>query len=262
MLDISKYIETERLIHNWIRFLGAYAEAYIEPQEGDAHTNLNWNKDKIRFETRRAPNGLFMTYSPIQNGFQFLNEPNSKLFIVLHLSEKSVSEVKTEIQEILTSMDFDTTDLFSNLEFRYLEHHEESKIMNVINQREMLLQNEIRTITHDACTQLLEYFQCNSEIRVWPHNFDTGIYCKHKNGLEQFAGYSPGDSEVSEIPYFYNGFYKGGAKVYPENYPQLIKGYWETKKWGGAILPFTEHNEVCVTEFFIRSTQTFLIKNS
>ena len=163
-------------------------------------------------------------------------------------------------------MGLDTTILFSALEFKFPERLNAENMMELPDSKSIQLQNEVRTVANNACTELLDQFAQESEIRVWPHNFDTGVYCNYDNGLEQYAGYSPGDSEASESPYFYNGFYNNGEKVIPKDYPGLEDGFWETKQWGGAILQLSAFDrptefENNAAQFLANSTKTILDQN-
>lgn len=113
------------------------------------------------------------------------------------------------------------------------------------------IRNEVNRILHEY----LQQSGLQSEVRVWEHNFDTGIYCKHANGIDQYAGYAPADKEAYDKPYFYNSFFVNGKRVIPYNFKPLQNIIWETERWGGAILPMDRFENV---EGFLAAAPGFL----
>jgi hypothetical protein len=74
-----------------------------------------------------------------------------------------------------------------------------------------------------------------SEVRTWPHHFDTATLISHGEGRSNGVGFSPGDQYYDE-PYFY-------ANVSPQPDADRLTGSlagdgsWHTRDWIGAVLP-------------------------
>ncbi len=266
-IQLSNYIKTEQIIHNWVQLLGKFGIKYIPNQPDDSHENLGWNSDQNRLETWKTEKGIYMAFSPMNNRFEIHQQENNDLMATVEIHDQSIDDVKTSLIDALKKLNFDTNGIFENMSFRFQGQINPENKTTSADSEAVSLQNTIRSMANNACQEMLEKFNQKSEIRVWPHNFDTGIYCEHGNGLIQFAGYSPADDTASKVPYFYNSFYLNGEKVLPNAYPTLKEGFWETANWGGAILelpPIATANELqkIVSHFLIESTETMLTKNS
>lgn len=88
-------------------------------------------------------------------------------------------------------------------------------------------------------------FDGASEVRIWPHHYDTGIYIpyeKDDDGKDTkgiFAGWNMADEHVDE-PYYYITFFPY-KQVKLHQLPALIsKGYWHTKAFLGVFMKSTK----------------------
>lgn len=118
---------------------------------------------------------------------------------------------------------------------------------------------EWRTITTNQLRALNEWSGLTSEIRIWPHHFDTGIYYAQNDAHGQektaiWAGYALADS-ISDEPYFYLSGYKRDEQINLLEAPPLSTGEWrQTSDWTGALLSISQvtTNEQ-ITAFFQES---------
>lgn len=110
-----------------------------------------------------------------------------------------------------------------------------------------------------------------SEVRVWPHHFDMGLYIpvskdERGNDIQSIGvGLAIADAYVSE-PYFYINHWSKEGIIYPDPLPKMRSGYWNIKDWKGLVLPssavliYTDQ-EKFVNSFFqegIKATIQFL----
>jgi hypothetical protein len=123
----------------------------------------------------------------------------------------------------------------------------------------------LRSLANSALANLNKLTQIESEINIWPHHFDTGVYYPWRTADDEVvasvgAGLAIADSMISE-PYFYIYGYKKNTDLDFAEAPGVNPGKWLTEGWKGAVLPVTELSElessVQVDAFFKRSFEFF-----
>ena len=260
-MELNDFIKAENSIHNQARIIGAIAKAFVPPVEDGSHTNMAWNTVDQRLESRyfegKENSKAFVYYKP--NSFSFrLDSGNSD--VEINSKEKPLQSILDEFEKALTEFGVDGRAFRSEVSFRFPELFDSNEI-GFRPEKELIRSFEqIRTSANEQLQNFLDEFNQTSEIRVWEHNFDTGIFCEYDGGLQQFAGYSPADEEASEAPYFYNSFVnKNSGNMVPKGYAKLSAGYWEVEKWSGAILPITSFS---TTREFLDKSFRFLVESS
>lgn len=93
-----------------------------------------------------------------------------------------------------------------------------------------------RTASLRACTEVLSQMDLESEVRTWPHHFDTGAFATFPDGAVSVGFGLAIPDEMSEDFYLYCSAYKGDDGVETSNMPALSKGEWKEGKWTGAML--------------------------
>jgi len=104
--------------------------------------------------------------------------------------------------------------------------------------------HNIRSLSNSTLANLNNIAGLESEINIWPHHFDTGVYYPLNEAHGQVvasvgAGLAIADSMINE-PYFYIYGYKKDNEINFENTPELNRGNWLTDGWKGAVLPVSE----------------------
>jgi len=123
---------------------------------------------------------------------------------------------------------------------------------------------ELRTIANKAMGSLNILSGINSEINIWPHHFDTGVFypISEENGETTQsigAGFGIADSLVNE-PYFYiYGWTKEGSIDYTKA-PQLNNGTWLTETWQGAVLKASDASSLESVHAFFELSYKFLVR--
>jgi hypothetical protein len=111
----------------------------------------------------------------------------------------------------------------------------------------------------------LDKLQLESEICIWPHHFDSGIYIQVKADLGLGFGLAMEDTMLGEA-YFYMSGYGGESPISYQNLTQLSAGKWEIgEHWKGAVLPTntisdSSHEEAArVVHLFIKETTAWFL---
>lgn len=116
-----------------------------------------------------------------------------------------------------------------NFVFKLLDANRLRELLNL----RILAQSVLETFLHDQ--------NLNSEIRIWPHHFDTGAFAifNDKAGLAIGLGLAVPDTVCGEH-YFYISGYKGHEVIDTSDFNPLSLGSWGVNGYKGAILPATE----------------------
>lgn len=120
-----------------------------------------------------------------------------------------------------------------------------------------------RMFANKVLGKLNQISQHNSEINIWPHHFDTGVYYSLDSDAqgERFsiaAGLATADSLVNE-PYFYISGYSRENKINYTTLPNVGEGTWLTEYWQGAVLRLSSlSNSNKVVETFFAPAYNYL----
>ena len=116
-----------------------------------------------------------------------------------------------------------------------------------------------RTVAADALNALTAWSGRKSEVNIWPHHFDTGVYyaIPDETGAERaaiWAGFAIADA-VSVEPYFYLSGYDRQQPIDFNKANGLTTGKWlVTPDWQGAYLSVSmAANPEWITRFFEES---------
>ena len=121
----------------------------------------------------------------------------------------------------------------------------------------LLDSNRLSELTHlRILAQLvLEKFlndnELSSEIRVWPHHFDTGAYATLKKDPRMAVGLGLAipDTVVNEH-YFYISVYGNNGAIAPDKLQPLSHGQWLSDGFTGAVLPAAAATVQTASSFF------------
>lgn len=113
-----------------------------------------------------------------------------------------------------------------------------------------------RTKANQQLALLNQRSGLSSDVRIWPHHFDTGVYYSFpdESGKEQaaiWAGYAIADAVCPE-PYFYISGYNSRQPIDFTTAAHLRAGEWLMKDdWQGASLPVSSiKKSEEITHFF------------
>ncbi len=258
-MNIENLVACDQTLHNWGRVLGQIGYQTVTPADDYSHANFSWNSSTGRLEGRsfgREGNLFFAAFDIFENAFAIVS-PNENVYVTTE--GQGYDEVVATLGLVLKANASLSTDLGSGLRFRFPGRFDENRVALPVGADALRLWATLRTGANEVLASTLSALNQTSEVRIWPTNFDTGIFCDYGNGLHQFAGFAPADDEVSGIPYFYNSFLRHNRRLYPHGLPDLEHGYWEAEKWGGAVLPISHFGS---PDGFIGAAESFLTESS
>ncbi|MEL6917833.1 MAG: hypothetical protein AAFO99_08890 [Bacteroidota bacterium] len=239
------------------QYLAAAAISFIKKVSDDSHTNLGFSIENASMYTRPLnSNGdtLVLNYNT------FALEWHSKNYLeVLGLDGNTHNEVIKWIGQKAKKGGMDTP-------YRYEFHYDPTyvlsdgfifKLSDANKFREL---RDLRILGQQTFTFFLKEQKLTSEIRVWPHHFDTGAFAllNEDSGKAIGLGLSIPDALVDDH-YFYISGYKGHEGLDTSGFPSLTYGKWQNEGFKGAILPATDIDENAAMLFFREALMAYKI---
>lgn len=232
--------------HQAAQFITMIAKSFIKEKDDDSNTNMDWSDEYKALigrnidEPKDLKPGLRLTDLTL-----FFIADTSNIIKEISLAGKSRSEVFAELKMAIEEMGMPSEKLTSKLHYS-LPNNELDK--------GSAFDSNIKTLTENAIYRsnanlLLKYIVSRrpytSEVRIWPHHFDTGsvipVEKNSHNGLVKSIGigFAIPDDMVQE-PYFYISYWSAdGAKNFKDLQP-LDTGQWITDGWQGGVLKLSE----------------------
>jgi hypothetical protein len=239
---MQAYIKADQQIHWLCQVIAKVNRAYVPEKEDDSHTNLYFDAVGSRILGRwiDGPDGKMIFTLNLNNYcFEWLD---GKLTTRAKVSvfNKDLDMLNKEISEYPFAKGIDIEKLFKPLHFEIPNYKFNRLTENELSAEAVRQWKYYRGIANMACLSLLGYLQLESEIRIWPHHFDTGIYTKISESPGIGFGLAMADSMIN-IPYFYITGYAGNKQVQYDHLNDLQSGRWViTNNWNGAVLPLSE----------------------
>jgi hypothetical protein len=138
----------------------------------------------------------------------------------------------------LAKLGLDTSGFANELHFEITDYPFKNDSFVNLPEAGLRLWKRFRKLSKEAALHLLGYLQAESEIRIWPHHFDTGVYTEVNAEVGIGFGLAMADG-MEASPYFYLSGYALGDKEFKYNHlPKLESGRWEIGEyWKGAVVP-------------------------
>ena len=235
----SEYNDTDRKLHWLSQVIAKVNKAFVPPREDDSHTNFSLDSLGNRLFGRwiDGPDGrIILSLNLHSMTFEWFDE-NQNLLIEVQIADRSMDQLLLEVSEYPDSLSMDKDRIFSPLHYEIPDYGIKSLRIEDVSATGLDSWLKYRDLANISCQDILTHLQAESEIRIWPHHFDTGIYAGVTKDLGLGFGLAMKDSMVG-APYFYLAGYGEGVNVSGPGLPELSLGRWETGgPWKGAVLP-------------------------
>lgn len=264
---MQEYNQADRQVHWLSQVIAKANRTFVPGKEDDSHTNLYFDALGGRLFGRwiDGPDDRIILALNLQTlAFEWMDERQNVLHEV-QVSGKDMDLLEQVVAEYPAAIHLDT-DLFSApLHFDIPEYGILALKETDISPGGMQQWFVFRELANRSCQAMLGYLQAESEIRIWPHHFDTGIYAMVTTDLGLGFGLAMEDAMVGS-PYFYLSGYNQRRPFSYENLSRLTKGRWITgEHWNGAVLALEvlgnaseEQTGRILQEFISEATQWFL----
>ncbi len=256
-LNIKDNPVMEKMMYLLAQYLAAAGISFLEKKDDDSHSNLGFSIENSSMYSRPLnENGdtLSVSYK------KFTLEWNSNdVSTSLRLDGTTHAEILKWIEKMATKAAIKLPYAYSfHYDFPYqIKDNFVFKLLDFKSLRELL---KLRVLAQMTLETFLQDQNLNSEIRIWPHHFDTGAYAVFNDmkGDAIGLGLAVPDT-VCRDHYLYISGYKGHEAIDTSGFKPLSLGSWGVNGFNGAILPATEIDKNKGTAFL--SEAFFQYKN-
>jgi hypothetical protein len=240
---INELNQADRTFHSLAQLIALTGTNQLPTQADDSQANIIWNSDQDRLESHpfeQMGQQLRFVIDLPSFSLQFLDEQDNQV-ATFGIEDKTPTQATSWWQTVMLAWDFNPT--------KPLNYQLETAPVALYTQYSRPAKQsewaDWRTIANQKLADLNRLSGRTSDIRIWPHHFDTGVYYSipDEQGKEQsaiWAGYAIADV-VSPEPYFY---LSGYSKQHPIDFTtanKLSVGYWLARPdWQGACLPVSQ----------------------
>jgi hypothetical protein len=243
---MKNYTNTDQQLHVLCQTITKGNRTFVPKKDDDSHTNLSFNSAKNRIEGRwiNTSQGKIMLSLNLSNlRFEWIDELNEVLQS-FPIQNQTVKQIEQQVSKGLSNLGLDKTGFTDALHFEIPAYPFADKPIKAIAEEELATWKNYRTLANEACSYLLSKLNTKSEIRIWPHHFDTGIYIEPTNDLGLGFGLAMEDSMVGS-PYFYYSAYgiNGSTFEYPTDKKLEVGNWVVNENWRGAVLPLEDLQE-------------------
>ncbi|WP_044213519.1 hypothetical protein [Flammeovirga sp. OC4] len=257
---IQHYNDVDQKLHQLSQVIAKFNRSFVPQKEDDSHTNLQYDIIGNRILGRwidTSKGKVIVSLNIITLHFSVYNQ---KWEVVFEASviDKTQEEIENSFLPFCNDyhLSFDTfkTPLHFEIEtYSFLKNKYTALPTDGIEEWK-----KWRKTAFETCGLLLEHLQLKSEIRIWPHHFDTGIYVEVNSEMSFGFGLAMKDN-VCEMPYFYFSAYGiHQHKMNYDNFPPLQVGCWKNlSHWKGAVLEIDQISKEKLSSFIIEVKQNY-----
>ena len=253
--------QADQTLHSLAQFIALTSMQWLPARTDDSQANMTWNSTRHRLEGRP------FAYAGQQIRLVIDTESFALLFIDEHehvlasLSPENRTPDETTAWWTIQMQTWGITDIRPvNYQLTQEPVDHQSVYKRPVG---LPAWAHWRTIANEAMQTLTAWSGRESEVRIWPHHFDTGVYYSQTDASGQekaaiWAGYAIADALCNE-PYFYLSGYTSTQSINFASAPALAVGEWRnTADWKGAMLPISVSDQPETIQAFFRESYGWL----
>ncbi len=239
-------------MHLAAQYLAAAGISFVTKRDDDSHTNLGFSITKSSMETHPlSENGDVLSLDYKNFSLNWRSENDSTF---LSLDGATHSDVLSWLEG--------TSKSFLNKSYDYQFHYDlpyeidDDFMFKLFDSNKLKELVQLRVLTQLTLEQVLKDHNLTSDIRVWPHHFDSGAYASLDKNTAIGLGLAVPDTMSTEH-YFYISGYKGHDALATEGFSPLSNGEWKNKGFKGAILPAAALDKQEAVLFFKKTIENY-----
>ncbi|TAI46840.1 hypothetical protein [Flagellimonas allohymeniacidonis] len=240
-------------LHLAAQYLATAGISFLDKKDDDSHTNLGFSIENKGLETWPLDadgTKLCLDYA----NFSLNWVAQDSLSLSLH--GKSHEDVVKWIQKASQALN-------SKKSYQYDLHYElpysmsSKDIFQLSDKSEINSLVNLRSLAQKVLIAVLDKENLTSDVRIWPHHFDTGAFAPLKNGNTAVGfGLSIPDALVDDH-YFYISGYQGHDSLDTSNFQTLTTGDWLNNGFKGAVLPANGVDKHTAVQFFSEAINSY-----
>lgn len=248
-------MDTLAQVHLASQYLATAGKSFLSPKSDDSHTNVGFFEEDRTLRTWSLDEtGTYLAFQYDGFSLKWVSKDNND---TLGLDGKSHAEVIAWISKMGASSKLNKTysyDLHYDLPYTI----DDNFIFTSPNPEELVQLVQLRTLSQNALMSFLQKENLESDIRIWPHHFDTGAFVVLDDGSGKSIGMGLAipDSMIDEH-YFYISGYHGHDGIDTSAFENLTQGEWKNDGFKGGVLRASDINENLAAQFFGEAFRAF-----
>jgi len=261
---MENYTTTDQYIHQLSQILAKLGRSLVNQKDDDSHNNLYWEPlhQKLLGRWTSTPVGLLLPALNLEAvKFQWLDK-QMEVYNEVSLLNRNYFEAENLVTELSSTFGIDDKDLMAHLHFKIPDYHFKKDPIHSVENQNLAEWSYFRTMANHMLKDIGAYVQKETEVRIWPHHFDSGIYFQWNDALGIGVGLAMED-DMAGAPYFYISGYPVDYQIDYSKAENIYKGKWIVDgPWKGGILPIYQlgtGNDVQILQDFYRQSLDFLL---
>ncbi|MCX2743949.1 hypothetical protein OO013_08730 [Mangrovivirga sp. M17] len=195
-------------LHKLSQFVSRVGQNYLKPRKDYSHTNLGWDKNSSTLVGRRTEEGVRVTFNLPE--FKYKVEARSHHSIVMP-EDLTYGELEDLMKHLLIAAGLIGSHYVPSDEYSLPYEIDSDEHIDKPKRKFLSHWADCRSNADLVLHKLAALFAGASEVRIWPHHFDSGLIIPLKVENEKIlksigAGLAIADHMVNE-PYFYLNYF-------------------------------------------------------
>ena len=239
-----KMIEQFHLASQYLAMAG---KSFLDHLEDDSHTNMGFSiadKSLLTWPLDDSGTQLGLNYKTFALDWKSNNPQSFSLEGKTHIS------VLDWLKSMAQGTDFEKS-------YKYELHYvlpyamDDFKTYHCSSKPETEELIRLRTLAQNVLTTFLKEEKLESDVRIWPHHFDTGAFAHLHDGSGKSIGLGLAipDGMLDDF-YFYISGYRGNTHLRTWAFEPLSQGKWHNNGFKGAVLPASKVSAKTGVQFF------------
>ncbi|MDC6361275.1 MULTISPECIES: hypothetical protein [Flavobacteriaceae] len=240
--------------HLAAQYLATASKSFLPHKKDDSHTNLGFSvadKSLLTWPLNTSGTQLGLNYGT------FSLDWKSSTTQSLSLKGKTHTEVVEWLSKMAEASELEKPYRY-NLHYSLPYTMAEEEVFELYSNSEVEELIRLRSLAQKVLTTFLKDENLESEVRVWPHHFDTGAFAHLHDGSGKSVGLGLAipDSMENDF-YFYISGYRGNTQLRTWAFKPLAQGTWKNNGFNGAILPASDITEATTSAFFRQALKAY-----
>jgi hypothetical protein len=238
---MQDYIQLDQLLHLISQPIAKINRSLQTQQADDSHTNLYFDPIGSRLLSRsfKAGDKAYWACFHLPSWEYQLLDSNMDLVAHIPVHDKSFEDLERDWLSVIGPLGIEQKGLMRDLHFEIRNYSFKSEPIQVPDSEAVHTWIAYRAFANQALSEVIGSLQSDTQVRIWPHHFDTGIYCEFQKKLGLGMGWAMADELVDE-PYFYLSFYPLKGAELDESKPYQCGKWLDRENWKGFVLKASE----------------------
>lgn len=244
-------------LHIAAQYLATAGINFLAKKDDDSHTNVGFNIEK----------GYLETWPLNDKGYKLALDyaTFSLRWLTTDENEQEISLDGKTHQEVVQWIDGVTAVMGKKAPYSYQLHYElpyekitDDFVFQKPSEAELTRLLGFRCIAQSALESIVKELNLDTDIRIWPHHFDTGGYVVLDAAKNKSVGFGLAipDSVVDDF-YLYTSGYNGNGAIDTTSFKKLAFGTWKNEGFKGAVAPMENMDEEKTRAFFKETITTY-----